>query len=297
MANSPVPSQRMFLRGRTTPEQNTADDEAKQTAILNDPNTPPALKQFLRVRATLPKGENIPHELITQPNGPQGTTTDANYMLNGKPIVAQRKAGRLAYQGQDVTDQVTPYVPPPDAANARQAATIAAQVATQSRAQDFSEAQAGRAELTNKVEQPYLDAREKADTLRSTVQAAKGGNMVAGSLQPLLATLGVTTMEGVKRINSVEIAQVAGAGSLLERIKGAIGKQTEGQPLSEKVQNDITQLANVLEQSARKKYLEGHATTTKRYKLANETPLPEPPSTPAPAPRQIRYDMNGRPLG
>ena len=41
-----------------------------------------------------------------------GPVTDANYMLNGKPIVAIRQKGRLLYHGEDVTDQVQPFSPP-----------------------------------------------------------------------------------------------------------------------------------------------------------------------------------------
>jgi hypothetical protein len=47
----------------------------------------------------------------------KGASTDANYLLNGRPIVAQRKNGKLMYRGSDVTDLVTPYVPPKDAAD------------------------------------------------------------------------------------------------------------------------------------------------------------------------------------
>ena len=81
----------------------------------------------------------------------------------------------------------------------------------QRRSQTFTEGQAGRKELTDKVDLPYLDAVEKAETLRSTIAAAKNGNQEAAALTPLLATLGVTTSEGVKRINMAEIATVKGA--------------------------------------------------------------------------------------
>ncbi len=53
-------------------------------------------------------------EQIT-PRSSQATSTDASYMLAGKPIVAVRTNGRLMYRGQDVTDQVTPYVAPKEA--------------------------------------------------------------------------------------------------------------------------------------------------------------------------------------
>lgn len=90
-----------------------AADEATISQMANDPNTPAAIRGFLRVRQALPKGENIDYHLITEPNGPQKNITDANYMLNGKPVVGLKNSqGRIFVQGQDVTDKVTPYVPP-----------------------------------------------------------------------------------------------------------------------------------------------------------------------------------------
>lgn len=58
----------------TAPQQKDAQDSAAQVQIANDPKTPAALRGFLRVRATLPKGENIPYQLITEPNGPPDPT-------------------------------------------------------------------------------------------------------------------------------------------------------------------------------------------------------------------------------
>jgi len=108
-----VPGQQPGAVWKGTAEQRKQKaDEQQIQDLANSPDTPAALKGFLRVRSALPKGENIPYQLITEPNGPQGSTTDANYMLDGKPIVAIRKAGRLTYQGEDVTDRVKPFVPP-----------------------------------------------------------------------------------------------------------------------------------------------------------------------------------------
>lgn len=159
------------------------------------------------------------------------------------------------------------------AAANRQASTIAAQIAQQGRAQGFTEAQAGRGELTNKVEAPYLDAREKADTLRNVVALAKSGNKEAANVQGLLGVLGLVTSEGVKRINTTELDQVAGAGSLFDKIKGRAGSIASGQPIPEDLQNDLVQLSNMLEQSARKKYENGFKQVKTRYGLKDETAL------------------------
>lgn len=199
------------------------------------------------------------------------------------------------------------------AATERQTATIAAAAAQQARAQraqqdqqdraqGFTERQAGRAELTNKVEQPYLDAQEKASTLRSVIDAAKNGNMAAANVQSLMGTLGLVTMEGVKRINTTELNQVAGAGSLFERLRSQLGGLTEGQSLSPKLQADLQELSDKLRQSARAKYLQGHQAVTTRYGLADEKPIPDTSAAPdggqAPPAAVQRWgrDAAGRPV-
>lgn len=193
------------------------------------------------------------------------------------PITSMEQAWSDAYEKQKTlgVDKSA------GAAAGRQADAIAQQTAEQKRQQDFAQAQAGRADLTNKVEQPYFDAKEKADTLRTVIEAAKNGNMAAGSVQNLLGTLGLVTTEGVKRINNVELQQVAGAGSLFERLKGAVSKLKTGDPLSPKVQSDLSQLSDLLEQSARKKYEQAFNATTTRYGLKDEQMIPSGETAPA----------------
>ncbi len=103
--------------------------------------------------------------------------------------------------------------------------------------------------------------------------------MEAASVQSLLGTLGLVTMEGVKRINTTELQQVSGAGSLLERIKAQASKAIAGQPLPEKLQNDLGELSSLLEKSARKKYEQGFDSVTKRYKLNDENIIPSSTET------------------
>lgn len=170
--------------------------------------------------------------------------------------------------------------PAQQAATDRQTNTIAAQVAQQKRSQDFTEAQAGRAALLKDATQPYLDAKEKADTMRSVIEAARGGNMTAANVQTLMGTLGVVTTEGVKRINTTELQAVGGAGSLLERIKGHAYKIISGQPLSPKIQADLEQLATLLEQGARKKYESSHQAISKSYRLT-EPMIADPSAAPS----------------
>lgn len=196
-----------------------------------------------------------------------------------QPVAPEEAAWALAYEKQKTlgVDKSA------SAAATRLASVQAQQNDLQKRAQGFTEAQAGRKELTEKVELPYLDAVEKAETMRSVIAAAKSGNQEAAALTPLLATLGVTTAEGVKRINMAEIATVSGAGSLLERIKGKIGKVVSGQPLAADLQDDIVKLADLLENSARKKYEQGFQTITSRYGLKDESIRQRPEATATPS--------------
>lgn len=213
-------------------------------------------------------------DLLTQAKQTPGNGELKSGRLDGKVVFAtfDPKTRRLMYQGKDVTDALQPLTDPLEV----QATALAAQVAQQARAQAFTEQEAGRKELSEKVEQPYKDAREKADLMRGVIAAAQNGNMSAANVQGLLGVLGLVTTEGVKRINTTELEQVQGAGSLLDRIKGKVGKLVAGQPLDAKVQSDLRELSNLLEQSAYKKYAEGHKTTTKRYGLKDEQPLPAP---------------------
>jgi len=195
----------------------------------------------------------------------------------GQALTPQESADLKAYQLRKRT------VSDPAAleASSRQTAAINATNARLDKSELFTRQETGRKELSAKVEQPYLDAREKADTLRNVIAASENGNMAAGAVTPLLATLGFVTMEGVKRINTTELQQVEGAGSLFERIKGQASKLVTGQPMSQKLRDDLKQMATLLEQSARKKYEDAHTATTKRYGLTDETPLPDPHATPA----------------
>jgi hypothetical protein len=71
------------------------------------------------------------------------------------------------------------------------------------------------------------------------------------TLGPAMTTAasGVTTMEGVKRINNTELQNTAGAGRLLDQIRGKVGKLTEGQPLDPALQKDLVNLADILQKA------------------------------------------------
>jgi hypothetical protein len=98
----------------TDAQQQAATQQAALESYANAPDTPAPMRGFLRalpgIAKSGPGAAEAAAKILEGPKEP--TSTDANYMLGGKPIVAIRQAGRLKYQGQDVTDQVTPYVPP-----------------------------------------------------------------------------------------------------------------------------------------------------------------------------------------
>lgn len=62
------------IESETVARGKARDDKAAQegrlTAMLNDPNTPPAVKAYLQGESALPAGRTLPYELITEPNGP-----------------------------------------------------------------------------------------------------------------------------------------------------------------------------------------------------------------------------------
>lgn len=250
--NAPIP-------GMSVPEKQTP--EARQIFLLS--------KQKSGVPLT--KSEQADVDAFTEVKAPKTPSSLDEQLLQaikdgdteGASKITQTMKTAAAAKGD----------PAAVAAANRQASTIAAQIAQQGRAQSFTEAQAGRGELTNKVEAPYLDAREKADTLRNVVALAKSGNKEAANVQGLLGVLGLVTSEGVKRINTTELDQVAGAGSLFDKIKGKAGKIVAGQPLDAGLQNDLVQLSNMLETSARKKYEQGFKQAKTRYGLKDEIAL------------------------
>lgn len=93
-------------------QRSAQEDKQKMTDLLNDPSTTPQVKQFLKMRGIMPKGENIPYQLITEPDGPmkaprqpvqvgpQGIFTDPadaigqpGYHAPQQPIVVQMPTG------------------------------------------------------------------------------------------------------------------------------------------------------------------------------------------------------------
>lgn len=91
----------------------------------------------------------------------------------------------------------------------------------------------------------YSQFLSTANSLKNSLAAAQDGNEMAAAVAPLQGTLFVTTAEGVKRINQTELQGVEGAGSLVQRINGALGKQTGKGPLSDQLKQDMASLVDL----------------------------------------------------
>lgn len=103
-----------------------------------------------------------------------------------------------------------------------------------------------------KIGDEYLKSQEVADNLQAMIDAARKGNKAAGSNLPLVGVEALNAINGIKRINSAEIAQYQGAGSLLDSIQGKIGKLVSGQPIPEDVMKDIESLHKTLRENGEK---------------------------------------------
>lgn len=97
------------LRFMGTPAQNDIQNQrVLNVQTAGDKSAPAGVRGFLRAN---PDAKGVPYELYK--DAPTKSITDSNYSLNGKPIVGLKNPeGRIMYQGQDVTDRVTPYAAP-----------------------------------------------------------------------------------------------------------------------------------------------------------------------------------------
>ena len=105
-----------------------------------------------------------------------------------------------------------------------------------------------------KLDQEYGSAKSVADSMQHILDLAQSGNKAAGSNIPLVGVETLNALNGIKRINTAEIAQYGTAGSLLDEIKGKLGKIPSGQPVPADVIADIRQLHQTLTQDAYSKY-------------------------------------------
>lgn len=112
-----------------------------------------------------------------------------------------------------------------------------------------------------------------ANTLKQSLQAAQDGNEMAAAVAPLQGTLFITTTEGVKRINQTELAGVEGAGSLIQRVNGALGKAAGGGPLSQSLKDDMSKLVDLYTESKYGSYKNQTDYTKQIHGLDKTTPI------------------------
>lgn len=153
------------------------------------------------------------------------------------------------------------------AAANRQVESIAAQIASQRRGQDFEIAKQARTEYTNNVAKPWQTAQQSADTLRALVTAAKAGNNIAGAMQNLQTTMTAIRENGLNRLNTTELGVPAEAGSLGQRLEGRIGALVSGgsKKIPDDLQNDMVRFADLMEKQAKLRYQRGRSSLLKTY--------------------------------
>lgn len=269
-----------------------SEDDAKQFLMQSAQATPDQLKgiyQHFLDQAPAIKERALKDALTTseinkneaaaaksrQPTNPTPGSLDAaaEALLTkknlGQTLTPEEDARLKAYASRKtvVTDAAAV------AAGNRQASTQEQQNAIQQNAQTFQQQQAGRKELTEKVEQPFQTSVAQANTLRHVVQAAQSGNKIAASLQSLEATFAAVRAAGLNRVNMAEIHQTGSAGSFMDNLESRFGKLTEGQPIPADLQKDMLSFADILEKAAADKYKEGFTAVTGRYGLKDEKPL------------------------
>lgn len=100
----------------------------------------------------------------------------------------------------------------------------------------------------NKSGESLAAAQTSADDIQVLLDMAASGNKAAGANVALAGVAAINAVNGIKRINSAEIAQYGTAGSLLDKIQGKLQGWTEGQPIPADVLSDMkalhAQLAN-----------------------------------------------------
>lgn len=128
-----------------------------------------------------------------------------------------------------------------------------------------------------KLDQDYIKAKTSAEDIETVLNLATAGNKAAGANVPLVGVGALNAINGIKRINSAEIAQYGTAGSLLDKIQGKLQGWTEGQPIPKDVLSDMKALHDQLAQGSWRTYTQGLDAINKRSgaKLAPTVDAPK----------------------
>ena len=108
-----------------------------------------------------------------------------------------------------------------------------------------------------KLDQDYAKAKAQADSIKTVLDLAAQGNKAAGANAPLVGVGAVNAVNGIKRINSAEIAQYGTAGSLVDKIQGKLQGWQYGQPIPKDVLDDMQKLHDELRSTSYEQYSNG----------------------------------------
>ena len=121
------------------------------------------------------------------------------------------------------------------------------------------------AAAATKAGEAYTQAQQAADDMQSMVSLAHKGNKIAYSYSPVSGVLQINVAGQTKRINTTEIEQYGGAGSALDRIKGFLGKETEGKSIPDNILQDMDAVSKSYVDNAHTKYKRDLDTVNQAY--------------------------------
>jgi len=131
--------------------------------------------------------------------------------------------------------------------------------------------------LLDKVEAEYTTRAAAANMLERTIKEAQGDpargikpNMSAAALQNLEETMAMIRAQNLNRINTAEIAQNAGAGSLVTNVESWIGKKLVGQEVPKEIQEGMLRMAKILREEAATTYAQKFSSAKQRYLLGDD---------------------------
>lgn len=170
-------------------------------------------------------GDPITGEVKVQgtPAAPKPSYQQDEFMLNGREVKGafDPQTGRYLYQGQDVTDQAVP-VPPRSSGSTTLSPTMEANILNR---------------MTNQwtgAKKPAEELDRQAQLMKVGMDAARKGDLQAGA-QTVLVTF-QKILDPTSVVRESEYDRSAAGQSLMNRVKGALEKLTEGGagvPLSE----------------------------------------------------------------
>jgi len=101
-----------------------------------------------------------------------------------------------------------------------------------------------------KAGEEYATAYQASQNMMDFLNEAKGGNKEAVKIVPLQGALEITTAQGVHRINRTEVDQFGAAGSLYDKLAGAVGGVMTGKNISDAVLKDMGDLQQTVATNA-----------------------------------------------